>query len=51
MKVEINLDDFVVDEIVARDLRQMIELGVLPEDLYEHFEKVLAWYDPADSED
>jgi len=50
MKVEIELNDFVVEEIVARDLRQMIELGVIPEDMCEHFEKVLAWYEFPDSE-
>jgi len=51
MKIEIDLNDFVVEEIVAKDLRNMIELGVIPEDLYEHFEKVLAWYEFSDSED
>jgi len=51
MKIEIEINDFLIEEIVARDLRQMLKLGTIPEDLYEHFEKVLAWYDFPSSED
>lgn len=51
MKVEIELNDFVVEEIVAKDLRARLELGALTEEMYEHFERVLTWYEPADFED
>lgn len=48
MKIAIEIDDFVVEEIVVQDLRLQLELGTIPENMREHFEKVLAWYEPED---